>query len=44
MGRGISLLGGSNMNDEYWRRYKEYRMAGLIPEHAMAKAHEDMIA
>ncbi len=44
MAKGISLLGGSNMNDEYWRRYKEYRMAGLRPEQAMLKAHEDMIA
>jgi len=44
MGKGINLLGGSNMNDEYWRRYKEYRAAGLPPEQAMHRAHEDMIA
>ena len=42
MGRGISF-GGSNMNNEYWERYKEYRMAGLSPEQSMIKAHEAMI-
>jgi len=36
-------FGGSDMNDEYWKRYKEYRVGGLSPEQSMIKAHEAMI-
>ena len=43
MVKGISF-GGSNMNDEYWTRFKEYKMAGLPTQQAIIRAHEDMIA
>ena len=43
MPKGI-IFGGSDMNDEYWRRFKEYRVAGLTTQQAMIRAHEDMIA
>jgi len=36
-------FGGSNMNDRYWEKYKEFLMAGDSHEVAMRRAHEYMI-
>ena len=41
---GIRLLGGSNMNDEYWRLFKEYKMSGMSTQDAMIRAHDAMLA
>jgi hypothetical protein len=35
-----SKNGGLNMDDEYFRIYKELRASGLPPKQAVIKAHE----